>query len=163
MCDPVSIGIGILIGAGTGAAGAAITGGDVLQGALFGGVLGGIGGGFGGLGLGSIADVAGSTLTQGLVGSVTSGVTVSGIVGATAIGLGTSIVGGLLTNNQYEAAPNTIQNSAETFGPAAIQQAVNSGNPNVVSGSGGRRAGEVLILVPLGHPLDYNYRLHNIW
>lgn len=151
MCDPVSIGIGVLIGAGTGAAGAAITGGDVLQGALFGGVLGGIGGGAFGFASGGIASTVGAgigSLAPGLAAALPAtlgaGIATSAVVGAAAIGLGTSIVGGLLTNNQFEAAPDTIQNTVETFGPAAIQQAVNSGNPNVVTGSGGRKAGEVL-------------------
>ena len=150
MCDPVSIGIGVLIGAGTGAAGAAITGGDVLQGALFGGLTGGIGGGLGGLASGGIASTVGSSvgnLAPGIAGALPGtigGIATSSIVGASVLGLGTSIVGNLLMSNASEAAPDIQQSPLETFGPAAIQQAVNSGNPNVVTGSGGRKAGQVL-------------------
>ena len=75
--DPVTIGIGMAVGAATGATVAAIKGGDPLKGALFGGATGGIGGfAAGGAGAtGSTVSVFGtemakSTLYAGIAGAM---------------------------------------------------------------------------------------------
>lgn len=76
--DPVTIGIGITVGAATGAVVSAIKGGDPLKGALFGGVTGGLGGfALGGLGCtasGTVSvlgtEMAKSTLYAGVAGAL---------------------------------------------------------------------------------------------
>jgi hypothetical protein len=71
----VELAIGALIGAGTGAAVAAIQGGDPLKGALFGAVTGGIGGGLAGSLAGSgTVSVLGTEIAKGSVWAGVAGV-----------------------------------------------------------------------------------------
>ena len=131
MCEPISI--GIAIGAGVGAVGAAATGGDVLQGALIGGVMGGVTGGMGGLGAGSTASTVGRTMLQTAPGMTTmigaTGVSTAAATGFAAMGLGGSILTGMM-------APKTPDYSGYT--PVAQQQ-FNS-QQIATTGSGGRQA-----------------------
>lgn len=139
MCEPVSM--GIAIGAATGAAGAAITGGDPLQGAIMGGVTGGFTGGMGGLDPGSLSSSLGRSMLQTPAGFTTfigsSGVTTASLLGATTIGLGTSIGTGLLMPQQ-----DYSQYYQGAYG-AADPIAYNT-QQSVVTGSGGRQASAVL-------------------
>ena len=133
MCEPISI--GIAIGATVGAVGAAATGGDVLQGALIGGVMGGVTGGMGGLGAGSTASTVGRTILQTAPGMTTmigaTGVSTAAATGFAAMGLGGSILTGMM-------APKTPDYSGYTPTSQYAQQ-FNS-QQIATTGSGGRQA-----------------------
>ena len=133
MCHPILI--GVAIGAGVGAAGAAATGGDPLQGALMGGVMGGVTGGVGGLEPGSMASTLGKSMGQaGLIpttGILGSGVSVAAATGFATMGLGGSILTGMM-------APKTPDYSGYTPTSQYAQQ-FNS-QQIATTGSGGRQA-----------------------
>ena len=135
MCDPISI--GIAIGAATGAIGAAATGQDVLKGALIGGVMGGVTGGMGGLGAGSTASTLGGQLgastSTSFINAVGSSVTQAGALGFATMGLGGSILTGMM-------APKTPDYAGYT--PASYQVAQQQFNSQQIAttGSGGRQA-----------------------
>jgi len=96
MCEPVTL-TAIAIGAATGAGASALTGGNVLQGALLGGITGGAGGAaFGAVGTNIFSSVAGQTLTS----AAASG------FGAAAVG---GIAGGLLGGPKAAGAPAARQ------------------------------------------------------
>jgi hypothetical protein len=140
MCEPVTLTM-IGIGAATGAAGAAITGQDILTGALMGGIMGGITGGMnpGMLGAGSLSSTVGSLGGAGFSAStsmftaVGSSITQAGFAGAVAMGLAASVAKGILmpepeyNSEAYDYSPITY-NSIE----------------NQVTGSGGNQAAAVL-------------------
>jgi hypothetical protein len=137
MCDPV-IGTAMLIGAATGAAGAAITGGDVLQGAMFGAVTGAITGGMGGFGEGSFLTNLGGG----------SGIMATDIATSTAFGTitqgsalafaGTSLVGsvgmGMLAPPQVGYTPAAQVSQQQQL------RALNMNTNIATTGSGGRQA-----------------------
>ena len=132
----------IAIGAATGAAGAAITGGDPLQGALLGGITGGMTYGLGG-GIGTFGteSIGGSFINQ--IGGVftTSGASFGGLAmqsaaGMAATGLAGSIGMGMLMPQQQD------YNQAFT-GMPYTPQAYNTQHTKV-TGSGGRQAAAVL-------------------
>ena len=133
MCEPISI--GIAIGATVGAVGAAATGGDVLQGALIGGVMGGVTGGMGGLGAGSTASTVGRTILQTAPGMTTmigaTGVSTAAATGFAAMGLGGSILTGMM-------APKTPDYSGYT--PVSQYAQQYNSQQIATTGSGGRQA-----------------------
>jgi hypothetical protein len=128
------------IGAATGAAGAAITGGDPLQGALLGGIGGGISGGYmGGLAPGSMAanlgksmGLAGLIPTTGLFGS---GVSAAAAAGAGIMGLGGSLAMGYLMPKQQDYS----QYYQGAYNPIAYNT-----QQSQITGSGGRQAPALL-------------------
>ena len=144
MCEPISI--GIAIGASVGAIGAAATGGDVLQGALIGGVMGGVTGGMGGLGAGSTASTLGQSMGQaGLMQGATqtgaalgAGIFGSGVSAAAATGFATMGLGGSILTGMM--APKTPDYAGYT--PASYQVAQQQFNSQQIAttGSGGRQA-----------------------
>jgi len=92
---------GAIIGAGSGAIGAAVQGGDIAQGALIGGITGGVGAGVSGA---VTQALGGDTLSAGLQGPVRGATladssalgagAVKGITGAVTGGLGAALGGG---------------------------------------------------------------------
>ena len=135
MCDPAGIGFAIAIGAATGAAGAAITGGDPLQGALMGAAMGGVTAGMGGLaGHGGMLSGVGEAMnlsTAGVLGTNVSFATLGGYAATSLVG---SVGMGMLNQRQ--------QNFANT-GLPYTPQAYNTQHTKV-TGSGGRQAAAVL-------------------
>ena len=134
MCDPV-IGTAMLIGAATGAAGAAITGGDPLQGAVFGAATGAFTGGTLTPSLGPTSTGFFSTLGSGLgstayMGSL--GMSAAQAWGIGIAGLATSIGSGLLMPQQQDYSQYYQQTA---FDPIAYNT-----QQSVVTGSGGRQA-----------------------
>ena len=134
MCDPV-IGTAMLIGAATGAAGAAITGGDPLQGAVFGAATGAFTGGTLTPSLGPTSTGFFSTLGSGLgstayMGSL--GMSAAQAWGIGIAGLATSIGSGLLMPQQQDCSQYYQQTA---FDPIAYNT-----QQSVVTGSGGRQA-----------------------
>ena len=102
MCEPATL-TAMAIGAGVGAAGAAATGGDVLQGALFGAATGAFTGGmlpdpgFSSTGfLSNLGSAVGASTTV----SATFGMSAAQAVGMGITGLATSIGSGLLMPQQ---------------------------------------------------------------
>ena len=146
MCDPV-IGTAMLIGAATGAAGSAITGGDVLQGALMGGIMGGVTAGMGGfatgadpgflttLGGGGNTFFGGSALLSPIAGG--SIMTTGSALAAAGTGLVGSIGMGMLLPQGQEAP--AYDQSAYGYSPIAYNSV-----HNTVTGSGGVQASAVL-------------------
>ena len=134
MCDPV-IGTAMLIGAATGAAGAAITGGDPLQGAVVGAATGAFTGGTLTPSLGPTSTGFFSTLGSGLgstayMGSL--GMSAAQAWGIGIAGLATSIGSGLLMPQQQDYSQYYQQTA---FDPIAYNT-----QQSVVTGSGGRQA-----------------------
>ena len=134
MCDPV-IGTAMAIGAATGAAGAAITGGDPLQGAVFGAATGAFTGGTLTPSLGPTSTGFFSTLGSGLgstayMGSL--GMSAAQAWGIGIAGLATSIGSGLLMPQQQDYSQYYQQTA---FDPIAYNT-----QQSVVTGSGGRQA-----------------------
>jgi hypothetical protein len=129
--------IGAAVGATAGGAGAAIQGGDPLQGALLGGAMGGVGGGIGGYlgGAGSTAlptvttagTGAGSGLTAGAAAGTTAGTTLGTTTGGTfgsltggtgaSLGAGTGSTFGSLTGGAVPVA-STVPISSGIAGAA---------------------------------------------
>ena len=134
MCDPV-IGTAMAIGAATGAAGSALTGGDPLQGALFGAVTGAVTGGTLTPSLGPTSTGFFSTLGSGLgstayMGSL--GMSAAQAWGIGIAGLATSVGTGLLMPQQQDYSQYYQQTA---FDPIAYNT-----QQSVVTGSGGRQA-----------------------
>ena len=138
MCDPV-IGTAMAIGAATGAAGSALTGGDPLQGALFGAATGAFTGGTLTPSLGPTSTGFFSTLGSGL-GSTTYmgslGMSAAQAWGIGIAGLATSVGTGLLIPQQQDYSQYYQQTA---FDPIAYNT-----QQSVVTGSGGRQASALL-------------------
>ena len=140
MCDPV-IGTAMLIGAATGAAGAAITGGDVLQGAMFGALTGAVTGGMGGFGEGTfLTNLGGGSgimatdiATSAAFGTITQG---SALAFA-----GTSLVGSVGMGMLFPQGQEAPAYDPSAYGYSPI--GYNSMH-NTVTGSGGVQASAVL-------------------
>lgn len=136
------------IGAGVGAIGAVVTGGDPLKGALFGGLSGGIGGGLGALGAGTAVGDAlgiGSTAGNGLVGAA-SGALMSGITGQNPLfGAITGGVGGLASGLFGPDASASTGSATGTDGVAGPTTgggvSTSSDFPTGVNGASGPAAG----------------------
>ncbi len=132
MCPPVAT--SMAIGAATGALGAAITGGDPLQGALMGGVTGGIGGYMGGMTSSSMMGGFGDFLGVA-PGFTWQGMSTQALAGSFVAGLGGSVAMGYLTPKQqdysqyYQGAYNPIAYNAQQ---------------SQITGSGGRQAPALL-------------------
>lgn len=142
MCDPV-IGTAMVIGAATGAAGSAITGGDPLQGALFGAVTGAVTGGMGGFGEGSFL-----TSMGGGAGIMAKDVAVSATLGTITQGsalafAGTSLLGSVAMGTLF---PEPEPYDFEGYDPSAYGYSPIRYNAqhNTITGSGGRQAASVL-------------------
>ena len=140
MCDPV-IGTAMAIGAATGAAGSALTGGDPLQGALFGAVTGAVTGGTLTPSLGPTSTGFFSTLGSGLgstayMGSL--GMSAAQAWGIGIAGLATSIGSGLLMPQQQDYS-QYYQGAYGSSNPIAYNT-----QQSVVTGSGGRQASALL-------------------
>ena len=106
--------IGAAVGAGTGAVGSAIQGGDVMQGALMGGATGAIGGGIGGA-----FPSAGSTAfsaTEPVVSGAASGATTGATTGATSPG----IAG--LVGESYAVGAGTGYGAPGVINPSVLPQ-----------------------------------------
>jgi len=124
----------MLIGAATGAAGSAITGGDILQGALMGGIMGAVTGGMGGF-------AEGSFLTN-LGGG--SGIMATDIAASTAFGTitqgsalafaGTSFAGSVAVGSAANAMTPEYAIAAD-YDPIVFNTIENK-----VTGSGGTQA-----------------------
>jgi len=137
MCNPILVGVGI--GAATGAAGAAITGGDPLQGAVFGGITGGFTGGMLPPGVDNVSQGFMSTL--GNFGGTTTTIGSWGLSSAQALGMGisglaTSIGTGLLMPQQ--------QDYSQYYQQAGSDPIAYNTQQSVVTGSGGRQASALL-------------------
>jgi hypothetical protein len=124
--------IGAAVGAGTGAVGSAIQGGDVMQGALMGGATGAIGGGIGG----AFAP-AGSTMfsaTEPVVSGAASGATTGATTGATSPGITFSALdaGGIYPGGGIapQALPSTV---TQTMTPATNVFGQTLGDKGVLS------------------------------
>ena len=128
MCHPVAIAVGI--GAATGAAGAAITGGDPLQGAILGGITGGLTYGISPTSFGATGMFHEVGMTLGASPFYASA------VGFGATGLAGSIGMGLLTPQQQDYNQNL---TGMPYTPQAY-----SSQHATVTGSGGRQAAAVL-------------------
>ena len=128
MCHPVAIAVGI--GAATGAAGAAITGGDPLQGAILGGITGGLTYGISPTSFGATGMFHEVGMTLGASPFYASA------VGFGATGLAGSIGMGLLTPKQQDYNQNL---TGMPYTPQAY-----SSQHATVTGSGGRQAAAVL-------------------
>ena len=157
MCEP-TIATAMAIGAATGAAGSAITGGDPLQGAVFGAVTGAFTGGMlpdptGGAPLAgvigpqqgistgfmsSLGSGVGASTTVGSAFSSTFGMSAAQAVGMGISGLATSVGTGLLMPKQQDYS----QYYQGAYG-AADPIAYNT-QQSVVTGSGGRQASALL-------------------
>ena len=140
MCEPTLL-TAIAIGAATGAAGSAITGGDVLQGALMGGIMGGVTMGMGGFAAAAPGVEAGFMTSAGTTifgeTALMAGTMTYGAAGAAALGgLATSVGMGMLTPQQ---ANYNLANTGLTYTPQAY-----SSQHSTVTGSGGRQAAAVL-------------------
>jgi len=129
MCEPVSI--GIAVGAGVGAAGAAITGGDPLQGAIFGGVSGGFGGAMSGPLSGLTSSFAESLFFNTALG------------GAASMGIAGGLIGGVsstLTGVAMQALMPPQQDYSQYYQQTAFDPIAYNTQQSVVTGSGGRQA-----------------------
>ena len=134
MCEPVIL-TSMAIGAATGAVGAAVTGGDVLQGAFMGGITGAVTGGMlpdpGFSSTGFLSNL-GNTFGASTTISSTFGMSAAQAVGMGISGLATSIGTGLLMPQAQSFAnpylPNQAYNTPE----------------HQITGSGGRQAPAVL-------------------
>ena len=141
MCPPVAT--SMAIGAATGALGAAITGGDPLQGALMGGVTGGISGGLlptpGGLGFES-------PFTTGFVSNIGSPFASTvfsstfGMSAAQAVGMGiTGLAGSVATGYLMPKQQDYSQYYQGAYNPIAYNT-----QQSQITGSGGRQAPALL-------------------
>ena len=146
MCEPVTM-TAIAIGAATGAAGAAITGGDILQGALLGGIMGGATAGMGGFAQAGIGGATESGFMTTLGGNLfpsmgqsaanAFGMSAAQAAAATTTGLVGSIGMGVLFPQGQEAP--AYDQSAYGYSPIAYNSV-----HNTVTGSGGVQASAVL-------------------
>ena len=141
MCEPV-FWTSVAIGAATGAAGSAITGGDVLQGALMGGIMGGVTMGMGGFAAAAPGVEAGFMTSAGTTifgeTALMAGTMTYGAAGAAALGgLATSVGMGMLT-------PQTPDYSQYGYGAQPYEAQGYSSQHAKVTGSGGRQAAAVL-------------------
>ncbi len=149
MCEPATL-TAIAIGAATGAAGAAITGGDPLQGAIMGGITGGFTGGLSpSMGVEAAANpfvgiwgttgtmsTIGSTLGASTAFSTTFGMSAAQALGIGVTGLATSVASGLLMPKQ--------QDYSQYYNQAGSNPIAYNTQQNIVTGSGGRQAAAVL-------------------
>ena len=147
MCPPVAT--SMAIGAATGALGAAITGGDPLQGAIMGGITGGISGGLSpAMGASAAANpyvgVWGTTGTMSTIGS-TLGVgtafnTTFGMSAAQAVGMGiTGLAGSVATGYLMPKQQDYSQYYQGAYNPIAYNT-----QQSQITGSGGRQAPALL-------------------
>ena len=141
MCDPV-IGTSMAIGAATGALGAAITGGDPLQGALMGGVTGGIGSQF----LPAAPGFFESPFTTGFVSNIGSPFASTvfsstfGMSAAQAVGMGiTGLAGSVATGYLMPKQQDYSQYYQGAYNPIAYNT-----QQSQITGSGGRQAPALL-------------------
>ena len=141
MCPPVAT--SMAIGAATGALGAAITGGDPLQGALMGGITGGIGSQFlpavnpyvGVWGTTGTLSAIGSTLGVGTAFNTTFGMSAAQAVGMGITGLAGSVATGYLMPKQQDYS----QYYQGAYNPIAYNT-----QQSQITGSGGRQAPALL-------------------
>jgi|TARA_B110001454_G_scaffold89413_1_gene85395 hypothetical protein len=127
----------MLIGAATGAAGSAITGGDILQGALMGGIMGAVTGGMGGFADGSfLTNLGGGAgiMSTDIAASAAFGTITQGSALAFA---GTSLVGSVAMGMMSPQQEYNAQ--AYDYSPIAYNNMENQ-----VTGSGGHQASAVL-------------------
>lgn len=115
-----SIAVPAVIGAGVGALGAAVTGGNIGQGALFGGLTGGVAGGFGALGADAVGDVGGAAADAGVSdAALTGGVSASDAAAGGLSGFGSAAAGGggFLSNvgQGLSSAANYVGNEASSL------------------------------------------------
>ena len=149
MCEPATL-TAMAIGAGVGAAGAAATGGDVLQGALFGAATGAFTGGLspsmgasaaanpfvGVCGTTGSMSYIGSTLGASTAFSATFGMSAAQALGLGVTGLATSVASGLLMPQQ--------QDYSQYYNQAGSNPIAYNTQQSVVTGSGGRQASALL-------------------
>ncbi len=145
MCDPV-IGTAIAIGAATGAAGSAVTGGDVMQGALMGGIMGGVTAGMGGFATAGMEGGAGFlTNLGGSLGTEVAKSTAFGVVttGSALAAAGTGFLGSVAMGTLFpEPEPYDFAGyTPSDYGYSPIQY---NTQHNTITGSGGRQASAVL-------------------
>jgi hypothetical protein len=129
----------MLIGAATGAAGSAITGGDILQGAMFGALTGAVTGGMGGFGEGTFLTSLGGgsgIMATDLAVSASFGTITAG--SALAFG-GTSLVGSIGMGMLFPEPQAGYEQEAYGYSPIAYNSMHNQ-----VTGSGGVQAPAVL-------------------
>jgi len=124
----------MLIGAATGAAGSAITGGDILQGALMGGIMGAVTGGMGGFAEGSfLTNLGGGSgiMATDIVASQAFGTITQGSALAFA---GTSFAGSVAVGSAANAMTPEYAIAAD-YDPIVFNTIENK-----VTGSGGTQA-----------------------
>ena len=141
MCEPV-FWTSVAIGAATGAAGSAITGGDPLRGAIMGGLMGGVTVGMsgfaGGADPGFMTTLGGNLFpSMGKSAANAFGMSAAQAAAATTTGLVGSIGMGMLFPQGQEAP--AYDQSAYGYSPIAYNSV-----HNTVTGSGGTQASAVL-------------------
>jgi hypothetical protein len=143
--------IGAAVGATAGGAGAAIQGGDPLQGALTGGALGAVGGGLGGAagGAGALSGSgagAASGAGTGAAAGTTAGTT-AGVGAGTTAGSGFGLTAGSGAGSTIGAASGTgagisgVGAGSGTLGSSGFGLTASSGLPTTASGIYGAGAG----------------------
>ena len=131
--------IGAAVGATAGGAGAAIQGGDPLQGALTGGAMGAVGGG-----LGAGFGAAGGTAAGGASGATTgatTGAATGATTGAAAGGTSAAVTPGVLSSTGGAGFGSTLGGGATAFNPALYTAGT---APGALSATGGAGFGSTL-------------------